>query len=539
MPTPRLVRRGFAAALGALVLVIPLAATVAQGADDSFSGPGYPIGCEPVYTIGSSTYRNSLPPQMIASTMGLPVPVAGTPAQQTLVIGEINGVPYEAEIDNLLADCGLEPQNWTTITDSSTPPVSNANAGEATLDLTVVAGILPANVTLTVVNTGEGFNNMLLLGAQACGLDPNADPATWRRSQLTTPVGGCVISNSYGSTEQELAAFGAAYVEGIDEIMAGLAQAGVIVLFSVGDEGSGGCTPDSIGRVGQLAPQWPASHPDALAVGGTMWVEPTWNESLFDPQLVNYVPGTTYTNAAWSDEDGGTDCSNTTKSGTGGGISSTYSLPGYQADVASVAPAGQRNSRLIPDVAALAGWPGWVVEMPGSVSMLRGTSAATPLVAVGLLHVNAQLTAAGYAPIDNAGGAMDVHTIFYSPDFRGALSDVTMGSNALFTGIGGWDAQAGFDLTTGWGVPDFTRLAQLLMARASARGGQAPPPVIQQVALTPGGTCADIAVDLNWAGVASGGWGTSWAQWPNGGTGGPVCSRMLVYSLSLGRWTLG
>jgi hypothetical protein len=44
---------------------------------------------------------------------------------------------------------------------------------------------------------------------------------------------------------------------------------------------------------------------------------------------------------------------------------------------------------------------------------------------------------------------------------------------------------------------------------------------------------------LNWGGAGSGGWGNSWAQWANGGSGGPVCTRTLVYSNSSSRWIVG
>ncbi len=65
-----------------------------------------------------------------------------------------------------------------------------------------------------------------------------------------------------------------------------------------------------------------------------------------------------------------------------------------------------------------------------------------------------------------------------------------------------------------------------------------PPPVLQQFGQPGSGTCdAAASPELNWGGVTSGGWGVSWAQWMNGGTGGAVCTRTLSYVPSLGRWT--
>lgn len=67
-----------------------------------------------------------------------------------------------------------------------------------------------------------------------------------------------------------------------------------------------------------------------------------------------------------------------------------------------------------------------------------------------------------------------------------------------------------------------------------------PAPIFQQFGKPASGTCAVAAsASLNWAGVASGGWSESWAQWINGGNGGAVCTRTLIYNSSLGAWTIG
>lgn len=71
---------------------------------------------------------------------------------------------------------------------------------------------------------------------------------------------------------------------------------------------------------------------------------------------------------------------------------------------------------------------------------------------------------------------------------------------------------------------------------SSGSAVSAPPPIIQQVGMPSGGCSAVVDADLNWAGVAAGGWGQSWAQWANGGNGGPVCTRTLSYSVAADRW---
>lgn len=67
----------------------------------------------------------------------------------------------------------------------------------------------------------------------------------------------------------------------------------------------------------------------------------------------------------------------------------------------------------------------------------------------------------------------------------------------------------------------------------------APAPVMQQFGRPASGTCdAAAPATLNWAGVSSGGWGESWSEWMNGGLGGAVCTRTLVYSDAAGAWTV-
>ncbi len=104
---------------------------------------------------------------------------------------------------------------------------------------------------------------------------------------------------------------------------------------------------------------------------------------------------------------------------------------------------------------------------------MLGTSAAAPLIAVGLANVNAVLTARGMAPIDNAGGAMDVHRIFYDPANSSAMTDVVSGNNDIKS-LGGWDALPGFDMATGMGVPNFTTLVNLIISRNNSTSPSSP-----------------------------------------------------------------
>ena len=73
----------------------------------------------------------------------------------------------------------------------------------------------------------------------------------------------------------------------------------------------------------------------------------------------------------------------------------------------------------------------------------------------------------------------------------------------------------------------------------SSSDSNTPAPVTQQFGKPSLGTCdAAQPAGLDWAGVSSGGWADSWAQWMNNGNGGFVCTRTLVYSTDQSKWII-
>ena len=105
--------------------------------------------------------------------------------------------------------------------------------------------------------------------------------------------------------------------------------------------------------------------------------------------------------------------------------------------------------------------------------------------------------------------------------------------------VGGEAIQGG---PTGWGTygspgPD---LLFTTFVDAGDEATVSPPPVLQQFGKPASAPCdAAAPATLNWGGAGSGGWGESWAQWMNGGNGGAVCTRTLVYSTAQARWIVG
>ena len=265
---------------------------------------------------------------------------------------------------------------------------------------------------------------------------------------------------------------------------------------------------------GLLMTQFMSSHPKVVAVGGTQWNPQTISMPTPYPP---YVPGAQYGQFVWKDSAENSNCVNapdrlvTGQEGGTGGQSIHFSMPQYQRAQATATYPEAPLRRMVPDVSGLAGWPLYALGPLNASTVnaacagdarppcnnrdfnwatVSGTSAATPLTAIGIANVNAILTARGFAPIDKSGGSMDIHNIIYDRAFASAIVDVpasqtlpgagtfSSGDNDIF-GFGCCTAEDGYDMATGMGVMNFGRLANLLIARntpAPPGPGPAPAP---------------------------------------------------------------
>jgi kumamolisin len=166
------------------------------------------------------------------------------------------------------------------------------------------------------------------------------------------------------------------------------------------------------------------------AVGGT---------SVFES-----VQGTYYKEAAWG--------APIDKSGTGGGASLFYPLPGYQQSVSQAAGHGKRQ---VPDVAANADPnTGFHIIFGGRAGQAGGTSASTPLWAATVALVNQDLKKRGMREVGFANPALYWMGQNSSKLPTPAFHDVTGGNNL------GYDAGPGWDFATGWGSMDAAALDQ-------------------------------------------------------------------------------
>jgi kumamolisin len=116
---------------------------------------------------------------------------------------------------------------------------------------------------------------------------------------------------------------------------------------------------------------------------------------------------------------------------------------------------------VVPDVSALAGAPFYDLIFVGKPQPNGGTSASAPLWAALIARINAKLPPAKQqrflTPLLYQNGASG------QPIGKVASRDITSGNNASKPQPGkGYNAGAGFDAATGWGVPDGVKLLNAL-----------------------------------------------------------------------------
>jgi kumamolisin len=298
-------------------------------------------------------------------------------------------------------------------------PPSQANdpdgTGETMLDVEVVAAVCPKAAIRIYVSafTEKGWVS-------------NLDAAL---SDKTSPT---VISISY-SYPEGVQPWTQQAVDEVNESLKELANAGITVCVSSGDDGSSDGEDDGLAHVG-----FPATSPYVLAVGGTSLNRRTGTE-------VVWREGTGVR------PDGGA---------TGAGVSAMNPRPSWQSafkDIQSVnphAPAG----RILPDVSANAALnTGYRIYTSGWQTV-GGTSAATPLWAALIARLQQLgkkvgfLTPRLYAPTPKTNG---------QPLGKAACRDVVSGSNASGNAEG-YSAGSGFDAASGWGSPNGQKLLNSL-----------------------------------------------------------------------------
>ncbi|MCU1593800.1 MAG: hypothetical protein JWO12_1192, partial [Frankiales bacterium] len=249
-----------------------------------------------------------------------------------------------------------------------------------------------------------------------------ADAAAGLVQVVTTSWGSCERDFDETATDSDRAA----YASALDRIVA----AGATVFAASGDAGAFDCgTPEVPDDEAQV--DFPASYGNVVAVGGTTLKAGLPESSWSEPGFAGYLGD-----------------------GSGGGQSVEQPLPGYQDGIVAGA-----TRRLVPDVASDAdpqSGLGIYVRTQGGWSSAGGTSLASPTWA-GML-------ASALSSQGGRSGRGNILPALYTSD---GFTDVVDGHNGLFS------ARPGYDLVTGLGVPQWSRLGPALLASspgASATG---------------------------------------------------------------------
>jgi subtilase family serine protease len=205
------------------------------------------------------------------------------------------------------------------------------------------------------------------------------------------------------------------------------ASMGVTLLAGSGDFGTANLLCDGSGIASVSSVATPASDPDVTAVGGS--------RLLLDPVSSAYAGET-----AWNDPFGS----------TGGGFSSVYKRPGYQA------PFVDGHARALPDVAYSASAFGatFFVAM-GHFGAIFGTSGGTPQWA-GIVALARQVAGHRQSQLN-----IRLYHLAKSDSYSDGLHDITTGNNS-WAGVTGYSAGPGWDAATGLGTPDVAKLVPLL-----------------------------------------------------------------------------
>lgn len=307
---------------------------------------------------------------------------------------------------NILAPDGLTP----FVPDNVQIPWSL----EISIDVEWAHAIAPgAAITLVLAKSGSDVD---LLSATKYAVKHKLDGSAGTL--------GDVVTQSYGEAEQ---CAGAGILSQQHEVYGMATEKGMAVFAASGDEGATQRTCDGSSVLGARAVSTPASDPNVTAVGGTTLV-------------ADGVGGAYQSESAWSR--------------SGGGFSSRFRKPSYQASI------DKSKFRGVPDVAYDAGTPAivvWSVIAPPTshgVGAVGGTSVGTPQWAA-IAVLGDQVAGRRLGLINKT-----LYRAARADEHSGPFHDITSGNNTL-GGVAGFAAGPGWDPVTGLGSPNVAHLMGL------------------------------------------------------------------------------
>ncbi len=344
----------------------------------------------------ASQNAGTFTPPQVAQVYAFPSAPSGTSAGagQTIGIIELGGGYNPADLTTYFSQTiRITPPTVTDVTlDGGANDPTNANSADAEvlLDIEVAGSVAPGAkiVVYFTSNTDQGFQDAISTAIHDATNNPS------------------VISISWGGPESS---WSKAAIGSIDSTCQSAAALGITVTVASGDNGStDGASGNNV--------DFPASSPHVLGCGGTALTADT---------------GRRLSEVVWNDQasSGGA---------SGGGVSTVFSLPSWQANAGVPASAGS-GGRGVPDVAGDASpETGYQILVDDAQEVVGGTSAVAPLWAALIAVLNQQL---------------GTHVGFLNPRLyplgEAPFFDVTSGNNGAFSAGPGWDPCTGLGSPNG------------------------------------------------------------------------------------------
>lgn len=346
---------------------------------------------------------------------------------QTVIVTVSFGSPtIQQDVDIFSRQYGLPPAHLSIVSPLGTIPFDAHNndmsgwAIETTLDVETIHAIAPeANIVLLTSPVSETEGTVGL-------------PEFLKMEQYAVSHHlGNVISHSWVASE---ATFQHPKDDRFLQQMSDFYQdatlhQGITIVNGSGDHGAAEAI-DMTGKKQSTEPtvNFPVDLPWITAIGGTTLKK----------------TGQAYTESTWS--------------GSGGGISKTEAEPDFQKSLPAALQAQFNGHRGLPDVAAVAdSRTEMAIYVHGFWVPIGGTSASTPLWA-GIVAIGNQM--AGH-PLGFLNPAL--YKIGQSSTYAADFHDITTGDNTYIDpqtkkSVQGYKAVAGWDAATGWGTPQADHL---------------------------------------------------------------------------------
>ncbi|MGO9527881.1 MAG: protease pro-enzyme activation domain-containing protein [Verrucomicrobiia bacterium] len=343
-------------------------------------------------------------------------------ANQMVGLLEFDGY-YTNDIISYENQCGLSNvplQNVLLDGVSGVPSSDTDDVAEVSLDIEMVVSMAPG-LAGVVVFEGENWNDIL-----------NSMASNSQIKQLSSSWG-------YWGSAPDLTA---------DQIFQQMMAQGQSFFQASGDADAW-CASTSI--------WWPGDDPYLTSVGGTALTMNGSGASYASETVWNLG----YDGSGWNGLNGG-------YVGSGGGVSTNYSIPTWQQSVNLPAVGGSTSMRNIPDVALVA-YNMWIVYFNGlSSGGWWGTSFAAPLWAGYTALVNQQGAANSQPSVGFLNPA--IYTIGTGPNYAACFHDITSGNNTNPCSGNAYLAAPGYDLCTGWGTANGQNLINVFFGTLGQLG---------------------------------------------------------------------